>query len=120
MVKKLLLVVLLALGLTAGSAAVAQASVPQAVAAVSVGGYDPAYWWLGGFVDLDRTDQGAVTSGYAAAIAGTICLQTAGWVCPFAAFILTSAAFYVAAYGYCPNKLRIYLNSLWGFPMRCV
>lgn len=58
-----------------------------------------------------------MTSGYAAAITGTICLQTAGWVCPFAAFILTTAAFYVAAYGYCPIILRIYLNFTWGFPM---
>ncbi|MET3349020.1 UNVERIFIED_ORG: hypothetical protein ABID57_000689 [Arthrobacter sp. UYEF1] len=119
MVKKTLLVLLLALGLTAVPAA-AQAYVPQIVPAVSVGGLDYDYWWLGGFVDLDRTDQGAVTSGYAAAVAGTICLQTAGWVCPLAAFILTSAAFYVAVNGYCANKLRIYLNSMWGFPMRCV
>ncbi|MDQ0923323.1 hypothetical protein QF038_001831 [Pseudarthrobacter sp. W1I19] len=119
MVKKILLVVLLALGLTAGSAAIAQAAVPQMVPTVSVGGLDPDYWWLGGYVDLDRTDQGAVTSGYAAAVAGTICLQTAGWVCPFSAFILTLAAFYIATNGYCPNRLRIYLNSLWGFPMRC-
>ena len=119
MVKKLLLVVLLALGLTAGTAGIAQAVTPQAVPAISIGGLDPEYWWLGGYVDLDRTDQGAVTSGYAAALAGTICLQTSGWVCPFAAFILTSAAFYIAVNGYCPNKLRIYLSLLFNFPMRC-
>ncbi|WP_285250235.1 hypothetical protein [Pseudarthrobacter sp. fls2-241-R2A-168] len=119
MVKKILLVLLLALGLTAGTAAVAQAAVPQAVPAVSVGGLDYDYWWLGGYVDLDRTDQGAVASGYAAAIAGTICLHTAGWVCPFSAFILTGAAFYIATNGYCPNRLRIYLSLLFNFPMRC-
>ena len=119
MVKKILLVLLLSLGLTAGSAGIAQAAVPEAVPTVSVGGLDPEYWWLGGYVELDRTDQGAVTSGYAAALAGTICLQTSGWVCPFAAFILTSAAFYIAVNGYCPNKLRIYLSSLFNFPMRC-
>lgn len=118
MVKKILFVLLLALGLTAGSAGIAQAA-PQSVPTISVGGLDPDYWWLGGYVDLDRTDQGAVTAGHAAALAGTICLQTSGWVCPFAAFILTSAAFYIAVNGYCPNKLRIYLSSLFNFPMRC-
>jgi hypothetical protein len=48
MVKKLLLVLLLALGLTAGSAGIAQAAVPRAVPAVSVGGLDPN---TGGSVD---------------------------------------------------------------------
>ena len=44
MVNKILLVVLLALCLTVGSAAVAQASAPQIVPAVSVGGLDYDYW----------------------------------------------------------------------------
>lgn len=72
-------------------------------------------WW-GPYVDFDRTDQGAI----AADLTSAVCIATSGWGCPASAAILASAAFYIALYGFCPNKLRVYPNALFGYPMRWV
>ena len=109
--RKTLLSILVALGLVLGTGMAANAS-PEL-------GNDFYSNFYGPFVDLDRTDQGAVTSGAAAGIAAVVCIQTDGWMCPTAAVILTAAAFYIALNGYCPNKLRMY-PRFGGFPMRCV
>jgi hypothetical protein len=63
--------------------------------------------WFGYYIDLDRADQGAITSGAAAGVAAVICVQTSGGACPVAAAMLMAAAFYIAINGYCPNKLRM-------------
>jgi hypothetical protein len=119
--RKTFIALLLALGMTLGSTGVANAApAPDPVPTVSAGAYDMDYWWLGPYVDLDKNDQGAVAAGVAAGVAATICIVTNGWACPVASAIVASAAFYIAINGVCPNKLRIYPNYLFGYPMRCV
>lgn len=71
---------------------------------------------LGYYIDLDRTDQGAVTSGAAAGVAAVVCIQTDGVLCPAAAALLGAVSFYIAFNGYCPNVLRVYPRY---YVMRC-
>lgn len=72
---------------------------------------------LGYYIDLDRTDQGTVTSGAAAGVAAVICIQTDGVLCPAAAALLGVVSFNIAINGYCPNNLRVYPRYR---VMRCV
>lgn len=95
---------LLTLGLVIGSGAVANAAPPPTAVPQIEFGQDFLSPWVGPYIDLDRTDQGAVTSGGAAGIATLICIETDGWLCPVAAAVLTAAAFYIAVNGYCPNN----------------
>ncbi|BCW78317.1 hypothetical protein NicSoilC5_03360 [Arthrobacter sp. NicSoilC5] len=71
---------------------------------------------LGYYIDLNRTDQGAVTSGAAAGVAAVICIQTDGVLCPAAAALLGAVSFYIAVNGYCPDVLRVYPRY---YVMRC-
>lgn len=86
--RKTLLSILVALGLVLGTGVAANAT-PEL-------GNDWYSNFYGPYVDLDRTDQGAVTSGAAVGTAAVVCIQTDGWICPTAAVILTAAAFYIA------------------------
>jgi hypothetical protein len=103
---------LLALGIALGGASSANA--------VSGGWYDQDRVLWGPYVDFDRTDQGAIASGAAAGVAASVCIGTTGWACPTSSTIVAGAAFYIAFSGMCPNKLRVYPNHLFGYPMRCV
>ncbi|WP_427117028.1 hypothetical protein [Pseudarthrobacter scleromae] len=109
--KKTYMAILVALGLVLGTSTAANA--------MPTIGNDVYSTFYGPYVDLDRLDQGAVTSGAAAGVSAAICIQTSGWACPTIAVVLTAAAFYIALNGYCPNKLRLY-PRFGGFPMRCV
>lgn len=109
------LVVALSLVFATGVSANA-APAPAMVPMVAVG-TDPLEPILGYYIDLDRTDQGAVTSGAAAGIASIICIKTSGVLCPAAAALLGAVSFYIAINGYCPNNLRVYPRY---YVMRCV
>jgi hypothetical protein len=87
---------------------------------VSAGWFDQERILWGPYVDFDRTDQGAIAAGGAAGLTSAVCIATSGWGCPTAAAVLAAAAFYIAFYGFCPNKLRVYPNALFGYPVRCV
>jgi hypothetical protein len=107
---------LLALGVLFGTTG---AAVPAPAPSVSAGWYDD-HWWFGPYVDFDRTDQGAIAAGTAGGLTSVICVTTSGWACPVASAVLASAGFYIAFYGMCPNTMRVYTSSLFGYPMRCV
>lgn len=49
-----------------------------------------------------------------------ICIGTTGWACHIASAVVGAAAFYIAANGLCLDRLRIYPNYLFSYPMRCV
>jgi hypothetical protein len=65
--------------------------------------------FVGVCVDLDRTDQGALTNGGAAALGVAICfIPAVGQVaCVLVGAALAVAATYVSTNGICPNKLRV-------------
>lgn len=91
----------------------------SAASAVSSGWYDEN-WAYEPYVDLDRTDQGAVASGMSGGVVSGIRIGTTGWACPIASAVVGAAAFYIAANGLCLDRLRNYPNYLFSYPMRCV
>lgn len=113
--RKMLASLVVALSLIFATGLSANAA-PVQVPALAVGTdeWAPA---IGYYIDLDRTDQGAVTSGAAAGVASVICLETDGLLCPAAASLIAAVSFYVTVNGYCPNNLRIYPRYWF---MRCV
>lgn len=72
-------------------------------------------------VYLNRTDQGALAAGGAAFLAIAICaIPAVGWIsCAAVTSALVVAAFYIAAYGFCPRDLQVGLIPP-GSDVRCV
>lgn len=82
------------------------------------GGWDG---WSGPYVVFNRIDQGALAAGAAAALALAICaIPAVGQAaCVGAAFIVTTAAFYVAAYGACSGSTPNLREYVWSNKTGC-
>lgn len=80
------------------------------------------------YLYLNRTDQGALSSGGAAGLGALICaaITAAGTVaglvgCAVVSGVLVTGAYYIAANGICGNELRLALwNGADGGAPRCV
>ena len=111
-----------------GSSIVLQEPVGPVAAAITSRAMTPSFSVHGcGFmvvcVDLDRTDQGALTNGGSAALVAAICLIPAvGTVaCIAVGAAMAVAATYISTNGICANRLRLTIGPVGaGAAPRCV
>lgn len=79
-----------------------------------------------GYVYLNRTDQGALSAGGAAALSVAICASLAatgpaGWAgCAVVTGLLTTATVYIGSYGICSNEMRLTIWGGGGSAVQCV